>query len=559
MSSSDSWKLLIFRDGKTVHKTRELLNKLYRQVEKLNSLSDFTSSAAQQELIEALLRAGELECGLADEPDYYYAAEVLTNLTDAFAALLVSKSLPQLSSPLLALDRLTDSQVPTQLALSPPEGFCYYALHPLDYVDLLDRSSIKPAAAAVIGIRSIGTTLSAVVKAWFKSRGTPADRITVRPTGHPFDRALVCDSRQSSWIASRVKAGAEFFIVDEGPGLSGSSFLSVAEALESAGVPRESITLMPSSTPNLEKLIASNAAERWARYKTLALSPTVRIPRDAARDISYGEWRKHVFNSERQWPAVWSWTERKKYLSADGTRLFRFDGHGHYGKIVRKRSEVLAEHGWGPEVSSPGDGFSEFPWLGGDRPSRADRDTLIQLARYCAFRAEHFAQNETGQESLVEMTRVNLERALGVTADISLPIERPVIADARMMPHEWISLDGRLQKFDASSHGDDHFYPGPTDIAWDLAGVIFEWKLKKEEVDFFVFEYQQNADDDIEGRLNDYLVAYCLFRIASMTAAHTAADQQPERSRIESELSFYRVEAPLLLKSFKRCLACNRS
>ena len=26
-------------------------------------------------------------------------------------------------------------------------------------------------------------------------------------------------------------------------------------------------------------------------------------------------------------------------------------------------------------------------------------------------------------------------------------------------------------------HGDDHFFPGPTDIAWDLAGTIVEWEL----------------------------------------------------------------------------------
>ena len=554
MSSSDSWKLLVFRDGKTVHNTRELLNQLSRQIERLNSLFDFTSSSAQEELVETLLRAGELECGLADELDFQYPAEVLANLTDSFAAALVSKTPLQLSS---TQAKLSDLHVPEQVTLSPPEGFCYYALHPLDYVDLLDRSNIKPSAAAIIGIRSIGTTLSAVVTAWFKSRGIPADRITARPIGHPFDRVLVCDSRQSSWIASQLQAGAKFFIVDEGPGLSGSSFLCVAEALESAGVPRESITLMPSSASNLEKLIAPNAAERWARYKTLALSPTIRIPRDAARDISYGEWRKHVFNSEQQWPAVWAWTERKKYLSADGTRFFRFDGHGHYGKLVRKRSEVLAEHGWGPEVSVAGNGFTDLPWLSGDRPSRADRDTLIQLARYCAFRAKHFAQNATDRESLEEMTRLNLERALGVTADISLPIERPVIADARMMPYEWIYLAGRLQKLDASSHGDDHFYPGPTDIAWDLAGMIIEWKLEKEEISFLIFEYQQNASDEIGGRLNDYLVAYCLFRIASMTAARTTADE-PERSRIESELSFYRAEALSLLKFLNRSLACNR-
>ena len=60
----------------------------------------------------------------------------------------------------------------------------------------------------------------------------------------------------------------------------------------------------------------------------------------------------------------------------------------------------------------------------------------------------------------------------------ALRVLRPLIVDGRLQPWEWIvTRQGVLLKTDASSHGDDHFLPGPTDIAWDLAGVIVDWDL----------------------------------------------------------------------------------
>ena len=539
MSARDSWKLLVFRDGKSVRSGSKLLRELCRQTEEVLSLCDFTSRSAQDELIEALLRSGELECALADQQCCENQAAALAAITDEFVAALIEKRRPNLVSSTRYV--LSDLAVPEQLTIAPPEGFCYYALHPLDYADLLSDSALDVPSAAVVGIRSIGTTLSAIVCAWFNLHGIPAERITVRPTGHPFDRSLTFDEKQRQWITACIQRAAQFFVVDEGPGLSGSSFLAVAEALERAGVPRDSIALLPSSVPNLEKLIAPNAVERWSRFRTLALRPTRRIPEGAVEDISGGAWRKRVFTSESQWPAVWSWTERKKYLSADGERIFRFDGHGHYGKAARRRSEGLAECGWGPGVSSAGDGFSESPWLNGIRPSTADREVLIQLARYCAFRAEYFSHEVASQEAIEEMTRVNLDRALGVSIPISLPVERPVIADARMMPREWIRCtDGRSLKLDASSHGDDHFYPGPTDIAWDIAGAISEWKLKGDDIDLLVSEYQRLSGDNVESRLSRYVLAYCVFRLAFTTSAGHSVSDADERMRFEQEAETWR-------------------
>ena len=548
MSTADSWKLLVFRDGQRKRASRELLGGLLTQIESVESLSDFASQFARDELIDALLRAGELECAVADQEGCHSQARALSRVTDALAQALVHGSRPRLeAAALCALER---DSIPDALTVSTPEGFCYYALHPLDYVDLLNEYQFDIGAAAVIGIRSIGTTLSAIVRAWFEAKRIPADRITVRPTGHPFDRGLNLHANQRSWITGQLQRDSQFFIVDEGPGLSGSSFLSVAEALVQAGVSSEQIVLLPSSTPNFSNLLAQNAATRWSRFRTLALKPTRRIPEDAAEFVGGGEWRKQVFDSESEWPAVWSWTERQKYLSQDRQRIFRFDGHGPYGKEVRKRTEALAAHGWGPEVSSCGEGFSVSPWIKGSKLRSADQKLTLQLARYCAFRAEHFCCNSASHVDLEHMAQINLARGVGVNRRIDLPVERPVISDSRMMPYEWIvSSDDRLLKFDAASHGDDHFYPGPCDIAWDIAGAVLEWKLHEEAMELLINEYVQISGDRIAHRLPSYLIAYSIFRLGFSTSARQANSSAAEVRLFERDSVFYRNRLNALLNN----------
>ena len=547
MSTADTWKLLVFRDGRSVRSGPELLRGLLAQIEAVLSLTDFSNQIARDELIDALLRAGGLECALVDHDAGSMEAHVIAEAADQLASALVTKSRPHISAKLAAT--LGELQVPRSLTLSTPEGFCYYALHPLDYADLLAAEATYPPAAAVVGIRSIGTTLSAIVRAWFSAKGIGAARITVRPIGHPFERRLPVTQDERNWIAAQNGQNAHFFVVDEGPGLSGSSFLSVAEALVEEGVPAERIVLMPSSTPNLENLFAPNAAQRWKNFRTTPLKPTRYMPSQADEYIGGGAWRSRVFDSEADWPGVWPWTERQKYTSRNGTLLFRFDGHGHYGKAVRQRSQLLANHGWGPQISSGGDGFSVSAWLSGARLQCANREVVTHLARYCAFRSEHLTSPVASETELEHMAQINLERALGVSRQIKLPVERPVVADARMMPFEWIVLnDGSLQKFDAADHGDNHFFPGPTDIAWDLAGAIVEWELNAEAADLLLSEYCRISGDEVQKRLPDYLIAYSSFRMAFAQSAANSIAEFGEKSRLRQEATRYTTAALKLLE-----------
>ena len=95
-------------------------------------------------------------------------------------------------------------------------------------------------------------------------------------------------------------------------------------------------------------------------------------------------------------------------------------------------------------------------------------------------------------------------------------------------------------KTDAVSHGNDHFFPGPTDIAWDLAGVIVEWQLDSISRTAFLDRYRRQSADDPSGRLCAYELTYALARLGfSRVTAHAMA-RSPEEPRLLADCARYR-------------------
>ena len=240
----------VFREGRTTVGGKVVLDGLASSLKRAIAFFDRSPDS----LVDTLLRTGELECALADQasPDAPCAAE-LTNIAAAALLELPGSDIALQKAPAL----LSTIAPPAFLTVSPPEGFAYYALHPLDFANLATSAPLKSAQAAVVGIRSIGTTLGAVVMAALRRRGVRAERVTVRPTGHPYDRRTTFSSEQLRWIARRRAACSNFLVVDEGPGISGSSFLSVGDALLEAGVERERITFLGSRYPDVDALSAN--------------------------------------------------------------------------------------------------------------------------------------------------------------------------------------------------------------------------------------------------------------------------------------------------------------
>lgn len=537
--------LLVFRGDQRRVSGQQLKAALTAQVERL------CGRCSLDGLLVVLLRAGELECGVADGGGE--TANRFAVVTDRIAEILVAgastdatkepdtrkNEFQQLLKTAQALPAIE------QLSISTPEGFAYYALHPLAYADIA-RKIPASESLLVVGIRSIGTTLSAVTAAAARACGVKAARITVRPQGHPYNRSAEFTIEQMTVIRTAVSSGANFAVVDEGPGLSGSSFLAVAEALEREGAPAEKIVLVSSHPPNVDALCATDGARRWRRFACVAVEGEARRPTDAAEFIGGGRWRSRLIPNECDWPGVWTSFERIKYLSSDKNpeiRMFKFAGLGHYGDAVLERERIVAEAGFGPMPQTETDGFVSYPWIAGRPLSAGDISpgVVARLAGYCAFRLRAFSIELSDVNPLQQMANHNLHE-VGFNLPVELLLERPVIADGHMQPQEWLlNNDGRLLKTDSGGHGDDHFFPGPTDIAWDIAGAIVEWQMNERQTTEFLDLYGRASGDDASARIDGFIKAYAVFRLAYCLMAANALSGSAEQPRLQRAADGYRA------------------
>jgi hypothetical protein len=532
-----AWDLFVFR------KARESLQSEELRQELLSGLRRAWARADRDGLLNCLIRAGELECALADlgGPQASRAAQGV----DALAAATLQPEAPELDL-LGAFSRLA---LPATVSLSHAEGFSYYGLHPLDFWDLAQQVKMEAASAAVIGIRSMGTTLSSIVCRALHCRGIEGERITVRPEGPPYQRRLQFSSGQTAWLRQRLQRGSEFLVVDEGPGFSGSSFAAVGRALRQAGVPNSRILFMGSRSPESSEL-RSRFDPEWKTFRFCSVVQGTRVPAQAKVYCAGGYWRQSRFPAVEDWPACWTQLERNKYLSGEGSSLFKFEGFGRYGEAVYQRAQQLAATGFAPQVLGRDNGFVEYATVSGApmRASESRREVLLRLAEYCAFRVATQPAKAPGAVSLESMLQHNLRVEFGLQQfSLKLPLDKLVVADSRMMPHEWIPSRERLIKTDGASHGDDHLFPGPTDIAWDLAGVIAEWELGHEQQRFFLDEYQRRSGDEAASRVPAYLLAYSVFRMACCRMGAAAMAAWDESGRLWREYLRHRRRVAWLL------------
>jgi hypothetical protein len=494
--------------------------------------AELAAALARPEPLSALLVAADIECALAD---IGLATELCVGLTEDLAEAWLSSGAEPLAR---AREQARALVLPARLKRRVPEGYAYYALDPASFVALARaHAGGSGRRTLVLGVRSIGVSLSAVVLAELRRLGVAASRMTVRPTGHPWQRQLVWSGSDRDQLLPFLESG-DFLVVDEGPGLSGSTFLAVGEALLELGVPAARITFLCSHPPDAGRLIAPDAARRWARFAWRAARAWSAPER--AYDISGGVWRAQRHAGESEWPACWPQLERVKYLTENGERLVKFSGLGASGAAVKRRAESLADAGWSPRVSDAEPGFLAYDWARG-RPARLSLDrerVLPELARYLAVRSRAFVGAAADVATLEEMTRINVGEALQLElpAQFRLVLVNPVEPDGRLLPHEWITDETRWLKTDSADHASDHLMPGSADVAWDVAGAVVEWQLDRAQTDAFVRAYRTLSGDDVRARLQSYVVTYACFRVAYASfAGQGTALAERERWRVSEQ------------------------
>jgi hypothetical protein len=519
--------------------------------------------------VSALIEAGRLLQGIADAEfasagaDRWSAAT--SELTDFLlrlgrAVVQSWDSAFNLDLELPALPALPGT--PDQIELRAPEGYAFYALYPEAYVDAARRLALT-AAPRVIALRSIGTSLGAVVAA---ALGAPA-AVTLRPVGDPFARTVALAPE----LERELLAGAAHYVlVDEGPGQSGSSFGAVADWLQERGVPLDRIAFLPSHGGALGPQASEAHRRRWSAAQVVAgewgeglqsrlqrwMAPVIGTPDGPLIELSGGEWRRRLFAREQQWPASSGGWERRKFLvSVDDNQYFlKFAGLGQIGERKLSMGKALHAAGLSPEPVGLVHGFLVERWCGEGAPLAPDEQPVADVAHYLGTRARMFpaaAESGASLELLYEMTVRNVSLALG--AKVGQAIERPpqaaaervvrVCTDNKLDRCEWMrTASGRLLKTDSVDHHVAHDLIGCQDLAWDVAGAISEFGLNDGQAERLLALTEQAAGRTIDWELLRFCrLAYAAFRRGLLAMAGSSDVEESRRraaaaARYEAEL-----------------------
>jgi hypothetical protein len=470
----------------------------------LTHIAELLAGQSSDRFRNALIAAGQLAQGLADAEFLANGCDDLSDRQDAAMALTIAVAGRLLGrsagDPDAPLTDLRGMRLPVSIRSKTPEGYAYYAVYPEAYA-VAAAAHRWSAPPLVLGLRSIGTSLAGAVAAV-----TGGQALSLRPTGPPFRRCVHASDRLKMRLAAHR---GPFAIVDEGPGLSGSSLGCAADLLEDLGVASDRIVFMPSHGGDLGPEAAPRHRARWVSARRLVGTLddlTARDPlsawfeadvgrADRAEDISAGAWRAGWIDGAK--PPALPMLERRKMriCNPSGAYVARFAGLGEFGEAKLERAQVLHDAGFGPEPIALRRGFLLERWV--DAPlvefGRRRTQFVARLGDYLDLRRRCFPATDedgAGPSALSEMTLVNaaslggaavadgLERLLRRLDQTAL---RAVYVDGRLHPWEWRRPAGGLCKLDAIDHACGHDLVGAQDILWDVAGAVVEFGLTTAE------------------------------------------------------------------------------
>lgn len=470
---------------------------------------------------------------------------------------------------LASLNTVRAFKPPKAINIREPEGYAHYGLYPETYIEAarMFYSAERPAKAVCIGLRSIGTSLSNAVAAALEALGCETASYTVRPREHPFRRKSFISARLAEELKRRYEGGASFLIVDEGPGMSGTSFTGVADALTSLGIGGPEIIFFPSWMTDGAGFVNAHSRKVWNRHRKYAGDFDglwIRNGRLAGGlgakgliDVSAGMWRRLFYRNEKDYPAVHPHHEKRKFLAQNGrVSMLRFAGHGRYGRGKLERAERLFQDGFTPRPMGLKNGFLVSDFIEGRPISINEKNQVLleEMAGYLArLRASFRAPHEVTFDELAEMVERNITLGLGEQWASTLgDIERfrmmyedavPVDIDGRMLPNEWLITKRGYMKADALDHHADQFFPRSLDIAWDIAGAMTEFGFGPMEEDYFIGKYRAlSGDRDVRDRLPFYSVAYLAYRLGFATFAARELASTSDGLRFEALKRKYSLE-----------------
>jgi hypothetical protein len=554
-----------------------------------------TNLASLDELRSLLVFAGQFEQAVADAAVNSVSLRELvaaaTGLTDCLARFFCRQLVweEDVAAKAVLMDTVDHiagvfGGVPSleneTVTVKVPEGYAFYALCPEQYCATAlnwTRQTSDRREALVIGLRSIGTSLSAVVKETLCHVGWKTRRITVRPDGHPFQRQLTLP-------AIHIASNSPVLIVDEGPGISGSSMAAVARAFISIGF--GNIHFLPGHSHEPGIAAASEVREIWRqaprhvtplekiRWHGLSLEQSLLVESgkfsgqkyqpERIENISGGLWQMFLPKNKMEWPTSPPQFERMKYLCINprgSSVVWKFAGFHNNGdgssasESDLQRLSFLARAGYCPEPLGAFRGFVAMPWIEGVRLNRGDAkdDSVLKHVGNYIFEAAQSplgsTENEIAVQRLANMLYCNTKESLGEVAaeDASNLTEAPfeieallAYGDGHLAPHEWIRTDdGRILKADAEGHARDHTLVGEQSLLWDIAGAFSEWELNMQTAIPLLRALELKGMQVDRVALAFYRAAYAAFRVGLMSLSFAQVTNERAKGRFMQAHGFY--------------------
>ena len=582
--------MLVYGSPSRAWASRDLAAKLHGAARALRYRTD---PPLTSELRALLIYAGQLEQGLSDAlDDGTYPAPFAVTLSryataGAAAALYHGgmRARVALATSEFVLKRLQRHE-DVRLRITVPEGYAYHGLYPEQYVGAAHAwartHTPEPSGyALVVGLRTIGTSLAAMVAAVLRACGYATVTTTLRPTGHPY-------ARSASINARLVRRASAALIVDEGPGRSGSSMAATAQALVEAGLARGRIAFLPSHQGEPGPAAAETIREWWlntprhvgasrcskdADLIAHLIDPfTEHDPVARIDEVGGGLWRRHAYSHMAEWPAVCAPFEAPKflYILRSGRQLLaKFAGLNLAGPALLNGAESAAGQmertarlGIGLMPCGVAEGFVVMPWLRGRHltPRDASASVLTELGRYIALSAGTplaAEEHEAGLRRLCDIVSTNVARALDpaagaaaqclterVVPELLRLTSRRASGDGHVAPHEWLSTAaGALCKTDNAGSTLDGTCVGVQSDAWDVAGIAVEWELDDQALAKVMQAYHAaGGAAHTDAEVNFHRLAYAAFRAGQCVLGMDVEADADERDRLSRALARYRSE-----------------
>lgn len=423
-----------------------------------------------------------------------------------------------------------------------PEGFAWYALYPDSYAqtaeDWSHRFDRAGADVCVVGLRSIGTTLAAVVAQALRGRGFDVRGCTtVRPSGiAPFRRAE---------LPPGIEPASQNIVVDEGPGLSGSSMVAVAQALIDAGADADAIHFFAGHGYGPGQPAGAHLKEWWNGSRVWTTSPEATLigrqllpdalasaaedcagePADGpAEPLGTTGWQQLAGLRLLPRAVAPSIEAPKKLVRLRSGRhvILKFAGLGLTGRRDYRHGWLIAPWVDGRRLTAA-DANIQFvedhlgPWIAAASSERLQPGELQGGISRTAKALSAWAEMHDDRRSAAAIkTMAECELARIGSAP------QPCYGDGRLAPHEWIrEPNGLIRKVDAGGHDCDHTWVGRQPIVWDLVGAEVEWGLSRRSTEALHAVVQQLTGYSCSEETRAFYAAgYCAFRAA---AAHYSA------------------------------------